>query len=52
MCVHEGKIVYMGCSDGTEFGSHVVEQVYMSCNWKTIVCGLPDSDTLAKISHF
>jgi len=49
VCVHEGKLVYMGCSDVTKFvsvsGSRVVEQVYMSCN-----CGLPDNDTLVKMS--
>jgi len=27
----------------TVSGSHVVGQVYMYCNWKQIVCGLPDA---------
>jgi len=44
--------VYMGCSDVTKFysicgsisGTRVVGQVYVYCNRKIIVCGLPDAD--------
>ena len=45
-----------GCSNATKFdsicSSHVVGQVYMYFNRKTIVCGLPDANRQRYIDKF